>query len=95
MSEDVIERLERMESLLKALVERETVKEWYSTKEFGALIGKSEPTVREHCRYGRLNARRRRSGRGAHPSWVLSHDEYLRYQKEGLLPLPAVSRTYA
>ncbi|AGA26311.1 hypothetical protein Sinac_1951 [Singulisphaera acidiphila DSM 18658] len=56
--------LGRLESLLRALVERETIKDWYSTEEFGRVIGKAEFTVREHCRLGRLNARKRQSGMG-------------------------------
>ncbi|MFO0847302.1 MAG: helix-turn-helix domain-containing protein [Gemmataceae bacterium] len=79
-------RLERMESLLAALVEREMVKDWYTTAEFARLVGKAEFTVREWCRHGRVRAEKRLSGRGAHPAWVVSHDELLRYRREGLLP---------
>jgi hypothetical protein len=81
------ERLDRIESTLAALLERETVKDFYSTDEFARLVGKAEFTIREHCRLGRLNARKRQSGRGAHPSWVLSHEELLRFRRDGLLPL--------
>jgi hypothetical protein len=81
------ERLDRIESTLQALLERETVKDFYSTDEFARLVGKAEFTIREHCRLGRLNAGKRQSGRGAHPSWVLSHEELLRFRSDGLLPL--------
>lgn len=81
------ERLDRIESLLAALVERETAKEYYSTDEFARMVGKAEFTVREYCRLGRLNAEKRQSGRGAHPSWVISHQELIRYRHSGLLPL--------
>jgi hypothetical protein len=80
-------RLERMESMLVVLVERQTVKEWYSVEEAARLLGKAEFTVREWCRLGRLHAEKKDSGRGAHASWVISHAELLRYQREGLLPL--------
>jgi hypothetical protein len=80
------ERLERIESMLSALFEQRTVREWYTTEQFAQLVGKSEFTIREYCRLGRLKAEKRRSGRGAHPAWVLSHEELLRYQREGLLP---------
>ena len=80
------ERLERMESMLVALVERQTVKDWYTVEEFARLVGLAAFTTREHCRLGRLKAEKRRSGRGAHCSWVLSHQELLRFQREGLLP---------
>ena len=83
MIDEVIERLDRIERLLR---EQKSVKDWYSTEEFARRINKAEFTVREHCRLGRLNARKRKSGRGKHASWVLSHEELLRYEKEGLLP---------
>src|SRR3954451_16301053 len=83
MFEDLITRLDRIERHLK---EQKTVREVYTTEEFAERIGKAEFTVREHCRLGRLVAQKRRSGRGKHTSWVLSHDELLRYEREGLLP---------
>lgn len=80
------ERLERIESLLAVLVERQTVRDWYSIEEFSRLVGKAEFTCREWCRLGRIHAEKRQSGRGAHAAWVVSHAELLRYQREGLLP---------
>jgi hypothetical protein len=82
----VEERLERIESMLCVLVERQQVRDFYSTDQFAGLVGLAEFTVREHCRLGRLKAEKRRSGRGAHCSWAISHDELLRFQREGLLP---------
>jgi hypothetical protein len=79
------ERLEKMEAMLVVLVERQTVKDWYSTGEFAQLAGKAEFTVREWCRLGRIRAEKRLSGRGAFPAWCISHQEFLRYQREGLL----------
>ncbi len=84
--EELSAQLERMETLLRSLADREMVRDWYSTDEFARLVGKAEFTIREHCRLGRLNAEKRKSGRGAHPSWVLSHEELQRYRKEGLMP---------
>ena len=80
------ERLIRMEKMLTALVERQTIKDWYGIAEFARLVGKTEFTCREWARLGRINAQKRKSGRGAFPSWVVSHSEFLRYQREGLLP---------
>ena len=80
------ERLDRIESMLAVLVERQTVREWYTTEQVAGLVGKAEFTVREWCRHGRLRAEKRASGRGAYPAWVISHAELLRYQREGLLP---------
>ncbi len=83
----LIQRLERIEIILAAILERETVKEWYTTEEFARLAGKAEFTVREWCRLGRVRAAKKGSGRGKFCSWVVSHDELLRYRREGLLPL--------
>lgn len=85
-TEAIEQRLERIEQLLKALAERQAVKAWYTTEEFARIVAKAEFTVREWCRHGRVRAEKRSSGRGAHPAWVISHDELLRYQREGLLP---------
>lgn len=89
----VEQRLDRIEgtlasfqAMLVALVERETTREWYTTEQFANAVGLAEFTVREHCRLGRLNAEKRQSGRGAHCTWALSHQELLRYQQHGLLP---------
>ncbi len=78
--------MERIETLLKALLERQTIKEYYSTQEFAQLVGKAEFTMREHCRHGRIHAEKKQSGRGAHPAWAIPHSELLRFQKEGLIP---------
>jgi hypothetical protein len=79
------ERLERIESMLVALVERQA-KDFYEVCEFARLVGRSNLTCREWCRAGRIHAAKKDSGRGAHAAWVISHTELLRYQKEGLLP---------
>jgi len=81
------ERLERIESMLVVLVERQQVREWYTVEELARLLGKAEFTVREWCRHGRIHAEKQLSGRGACPAWCISHQELMRYQREGLLPL--------
>jgi hypothetical protein len=86
--DELFERLSAIEQALQLLVQRETAREWYTTEQFAQLAGKAEFTVREWCRYGRLNAKKQLSGRGAFPAWVISHQELLRYQREGLLPIP-------
>jgi hypothetical protein len=80
------ERLEKIETLLVALIERQQVREWYGTEELAVLLGKAEFTIREWCRHSRIRAEKKLSGRGAHAQWAVSHDELLRYQREGLLP---------
>lgn len=89
----VEQRLDRIEgvlatfqTMLATLLKREMVRDWYTTEQFAKLVGLAEFTVREHCRHGRLNAEKRRSGRGAYCSWVISHQELQRYQQHGLLP---------
>jgi hypothetical protein len=80
------ERLEKIESLLVSLIERERVREFYSVEEFSRIVGRAEFTCREWCRHGRINAKKKESGRGAYAAWAISHTELLRFQKEGLLP---------
>lgn len=81
----VEERLEKIEFMLAVLVERQQTREWYTTEEFARAVGKAEFTVREWCRTGRIQAQKRRSGRGKFPAWCIGHEELVRYQREGLL----------
>jgi hypothetical protein len=87
MSEEILTRLERLEAMLVVLVERQQVREWYTTREFAEAAGKAEFTVREHCRRGRLRAEKRLSGRGKYPQWVISHVELEHYRRHGLRPI--------
>ena len=79
------DRLSKIENLLLVLIERQQRKEWYEVEEFARLVGKAPFTVREWCRGSRIFAEKRRSGRGAYPQWCISHTEFERYQREGLL----------
>jgi hypothetical protein len=81
------ERLDKIEQLLLVLVERQQVREYYSVEEFARIVGRAEFTCREWCRHGRIKAEKKESGRGAYASWAISHEELLRFQREGLLPL--------
>ncbi len=81
------ERLEKIESMLAVLVERQQAREWYSVEEFARLVGRSDFTCREWCRHRRINAEKKHSGRGAYAAWVISHAEFERFQREGLRPL--------
>ena len=78
-------RLAKIEEILVALVERQQVKEFYEIEEFASLVGKATFTCREWARLGRIHAQKKNSGRGPYARWVVSHDELLRYQREGLL----------
>ena len=82
----LLQRLDRIEETLAALVARQAVKEWYSTDEVAILLGRAEFTVREWCRLGRVRAEKKGSGRGRYQSWVISHAELERFRRDGLLP---------
>ena len=81
----VDEKLDRIVAMLAVLVERHTVKDFYEIEEFARLVGREPFTVREWARHGRIRARKKASGRGAHTAWAISHEELQRYQREGLL----------
>ncbi len=84
-AEEISERLRAIEVMLLTLVREKTVKEWYSTAEVAALVGKAEYTVREWCRQGRIRASKKAYNRGAHPEWLIGHGEFVRFRNEGLL----------
>jgi hypothetical protein len=86
--QQLFERLDRIEAALAVLTERQVAKDYYEIEEFARLVGKAPFTCREWARHGRVRAEKRMSGRGAHPQWVISHAELLRYQREGLLQAP-------
>jgi DNA-directed RNA polymerase specialized sigma24 family protein len=89
--EPVLERLDRVEAALTELVRQRTLKDWYSTDEVAEILGKAKFTVREWCRHGRVHCQKKMNGRGKYLSWVISHEELLRIQREGLLPLKRLS----
>jgi excisionase family DNA binding protein len=83
----LLDRLERIEGTLALLLQRQVVKDWYTTEEVARILGKSDFTVREWARLRRIHAAKQGSGRGKHQSWVIAHQELLRIQREGLIPL--------
>ena len=87
--DEVIRRLEAIESGVSLLVEQRTVREHYSIAEFAKIMGRSEFTCREWCRLGRVHGLKKRNGRGLSSEWVVSHEELLRFQRDGLLPKQA------
>ena len=85
---ELIERLKRIEAALSSLAQGQVAKDWYSTSEAAAILERSDWTVREWCRLGRVNAKKRQCGRGHSQEWTISHDELQRIRNEGLLPTP-------
>lgn len=83
----LLQRLDRIEAAISELIRQRTVQEWYSTVEVATLLGRAEYTVREWCRLGRIAAKKLPGGRGNEGEWRISHDELIRYQSDGLLPL--------
>ena len=81
------ERLDRIESLLAELVSKGQIKDWYTTAEVGKILDKSDYTVREWARLGRIHASKRECGRGTASEWVISRAELDRIRNEGLRPL--------
>lgn len=83
---NLADRLERIERTLLQLVRERVVQEYYSTADVAKILGKSDFTVREWCRLGRVYAEKRPCGRGNSKEWMIAHDELERIQSEGLLP---------
>ena len=83
----LLDRLGRIEDTLDQLLQRNTVKDYYTTAEVATLLGKAEFTVREWCRLCRVYAEKRQTGRGRAKEWIISHQELTRIRNEGLLPM--------
>ena len=69
------------------VVSQRTIKDWYSPEEVAEILKKQPYTVREWCRYRRINARKRPTGRGDAKEWEISHEELERIKSHGLLPI--------
>lgn len=86
------DRLLRLEEAVSSLVDlvrdQRTIKESYTTVEVASILGKKPYSVHEWCRLQRVNAFKAMCGRGCEEKWRVSHDELLRTQNEGLLPIP-------
>jgi hypothetical protein len=84
--DELIRRLDRIESALAELLRQRTVKAWYSTAEVAGMLDRADYTVREWCRQGRIRAKKKPCGRGKGGEWLVSHEELTRLRNEGLLP---------
>jgi len=85
VSELLVQRLDRIETLLEQLVSQRTVKDWYSIAEVAQILGRAEFTVREWCRFRRVYASKRACGRNHAKELVISHEKLTRIQNESLL----------
>jgi hypothetical protein len=83
----LLQHLKRIEAALCELLSQRTAKDWYTTDEVADILGKAKFTVREWCQHGRVYCRKQNTGRGMYQSWVISHEELRRIQRDGLLPL--------
>jgi len=89
MNEQIEQRLDRIESILLRIADKEPEQEWYDTKAAGKLLDRSPYSVREWCRLGRVNAEKRACGRGSAKEWMISAIELRRIKSEGLLAIKA------
>jgi hypothetical protein len=86
-----LETLRRVERKLDALLRRNTDKVAYTTDEFAAMVDRSTYTVREWCKTGQIRAARSMTRAGPTLRWVISNEEYIRYKREGLLPVHRIA----
>lgn len=84
---EILARLERIETLLTDLLAERTQKEYYTVAEVAQIVGRSEYTVREWCRHRRIRGEKSRVGCGSSTEWRVSHAELVRIQNEGPLPI--------
>ncbi len=78
---------ETLAEIHEMLANRQIEKDWYTVREMADILKRSEFTVREWCRLGRVFAEKRTCGRGHSKEWIVASEELTRIQNEGLLPL--------
>jgi hypothetical protein len=87
IEQSVFERLANIEGLLARLLNERLVRDHYTVEQFAQRVERDPFTVREWCRRGRIRAAKKGSGRGRYQAWVIGHAEFLRFEREGLLPM--------
>jgi excisionase family DNA binding protein len=76
-------QLDRIEKSLALSVEKET----YTTEEVAERLGFGVWTVRQWCNKGRVQSAKKIHGRGRQGEWRIPHEELVRLQNEGPLPI--------
>jgi transposase len=76
-------QLDRIEQSLALSV----VKETYTTDEVAERLGRSAWTVRDWCNKGQVRGASKVHGRGRQGEWRIPHEELVRLQNEGPLPI--------
>jgi hypothetical protein len=82
---EITNQLTTIEFALAGLVQHRGSKEWYTTADVAEILTKAEYTVREWCRQGRIDAKKKACGRGKSGEWLISHAELNRVKNEGIL----------
>ena len=65
-------------------------REWFSPQEVAEMVGKDVCTIRDWCRLGRIDARKRDCGRGSHRAWEIHAEAIWQYLEHGLRAPSAV-----
>ena len=81
----LVDEVKHMRRQLDELVNRGTIKDYYTTEEFASLKSMKPKTVRDYCNEGRLKGEKQRTGHGRSKRWVIPHSELQRFEREGLL----------
>jgi hypothetical protein len=78
---------ENLRQMLMTLLNREQVKESYSTEEVAKKLGKRPWTVRQWCNLGQVPGAKHTAGRGKSGEWRIPHEVLVKLQNEGPTPL--------
>ena len=68
VEQTIEKRLANIESRLDQLLDGKEQRESYSVEQFAERVGLDPWTIREYCRHGRIQASKKRSGRGRDPA---------------------------
>jgi hypothetical protein len=80
--------VDELHAKVDTLIEARKIKDWYTTAELAEILLKRPFTVRQWCNNKRIHAKKRECGRGNSGEWMIAHEELMRIQNQGLLPLP-------